>query len=230
MRIGILANSLAAAANIHDEVATVPGAEVFVLLCPVDEASSRGNFFWHVARFALRPGRRNSLSLVRKGAVIHFSRPLHDPETLSRLKDLKLDVGLHKSGNIYRRETIECFRLGILNAHIGLLPEYRGRSVLEWSLLQGDPTGISVFFLDEGIDTGERIVFSELVDVSHCRVVAEAKQYLFDQDARVYRRAIELLQQDSAKFQLNDGSGRRYYVMSKLFEDVARQTLAIGNR
>ncbi|HEX6187504.1 MAG TPA: hypothetical protein VFZ40_05460, partial [Pyrinomonadaceae bacterium] len=94
----------------------------------------------------------------------------------------------------------------------------------------GDPTGISVFFVDAGIDTGERIVLSETVDVSHCRTIAEAKQYLFDQDARVYRRAIEKLQQDEKSFQSNDGSGKRYYVMSKLFEDVAQQNLAIGNR
>jgi methionyl-tRNA formyltransferase len=224
MRIGILANSLPAALKIYDEAQAVPGVEVFVLL------NSDGGLSEHIARFVAKSGRRKSLKLIGKRAVVRFRKPLPDPDTISQLQQLKLDVGLHKAGQIYPAETIACFRLGILNAHIGLLPKYRGRSVMEWSLLQGDPTGISVFFVDAGIDTGERIVLSETVDVSHCRTIAEAKQYLFECDAGVYRRALEKLQEDEKSFQTNDGSGKRYYVMSKLFEDVARQNLAIGNR
>jgi methionyl-tRNA formyltransferase len=222
MRIGILANSLPAALRIYNEVSGLPGVEVFVLLAPLN---GDGKLSKHVARFVAKSGRRRSLELIAKGAVISCRKPLQDAETLSRLKQLKLDVGLHKSGSIYSNDTIECFRLGILNAHIGLLPKYRGRSVMEWSLVQGDPTGISVFFVDAGIDTGERIVLSETIDVSHCQTIAEAKQYLFDCDARVYRRAIEKLQQDEKSFQRNDGSGKRYYVMSKLFQEVAEASL-----
>ena len=222
MRIGILANSLPAALQIYDEAQAVPGVEVFVLLAP---QGSDGGLSEHVARFVAKPGRRKSLKLIGKRAVVRFRKSWQDTDTISQLQQLKLDVGLHKSGQIYPAETIACFSLGILNAHIGLLPKYRGRSVMEWSLLQGDPTGISVFFVDAGIDTGERIVLSETVDISPCRTIAEAKQYLFDQDARVYRRAIEMLQQNEAKFQGNDGSGRRYYVMSKLFQEVAEARL-----
>ena len=221
MRIGILANSLPAALRIYDEAKAVPGAEVFVLLAPL----GNGGLSEHIARFVAKSGRRKSLRLISKRAVVRFRKPLQDPDTISQLKQLRLDVGLHKSGQIYPAETIACFRLGILNAHIGLLPKYRGRSVMEWSLLQGDPTGISVFFVDAGIDTGERIVVSEAVDVSHCRTIAEAKQCLFDQDAHLYRRAIEMLQNNETSFQTNDGSGKRYYVMSKLFQDVAAKCL-----
>ena len=222
MRIGILANSLPAALKIYDEAKAVAGVEVFVLLAPL---GVDGGLSEHVARFVAKSGRRKSLKLIGKRAVLRFRKPLQDPDTISQLNQLKLDVGLHKAGQIYPAETIACFRLGILNAHIGLLPKYRGRSVMEWSLVQSDPTGLSVFFVDAGIDTGERIVLSETIDVSHCRTLAEAKQYLFDQDARVYRRAIEMLQKNEASFQTNDGSGKRYYVMSKLFQEVAEARL-----
>ena len=222
MRIGILANSLPGALKIYDEARGLPGVEVFVLLAPLATDDGLGK---HLARFAAKPGRMKSLKLIGKHAVIRLRKPLHDPDTVSQLRELKLDVGLHKSGSIYSRDTIDCFRLGILNAHIGLLPKYRGRSVMEWSLVRGDPAGISVFFVDAGIDTGKRIVLSETVDVSHCQTIAEAKQYLFDCDARFYRRAIEKLQQDEATFEVNDGSGKRYYVMSKLFQEVAEARL-----
>lgn len=225
MRIGILANSLPAALHVYDEVKPAVGSDVFVFLCPT-RRSTAPDPARHFARLILKKGRWKSLRMMAAGKVVRLAQPLDDPETIARLAAMRLDLGLHKSGNIYREETIECFRLGILNAHIGLLPKYRGRSVMEWSLLQGDPVGISVFFVDEGIDTGKRIVMSETVDVSHCKSISEAKEYLFGLDGRFYRAAIERLPAAAATYQENDGSGQRYYVMSRLFQDVAEKCLA----
>src|SRR5262245_43977820 len=148
----------------------------------------------HAGRLLLKTGRSKSLNLWRRKKLIILSRPLHHPRSLARLTRLELDIGLHKSGNIYRESTINCFRLGILNAHIGILPAFRGRSVAEWAVVEGQPVGVSVFFVDAGIDTGERIVLKEEVDISHCESLAAAKQYLFDLDAVFYRRALELLE------------------------------------
>ena len=228
MRIGILANSLPAALSVYGEAGAISGSEVFVLLFPAAKESQ--GVAKHLARLFLKSGRCKSLRTIAERRVFVFRRPLNHPQVLSRLRSLDLDVGLHKSGNIYRDSTISCFRLGILNAHIGLLPKYRGRSVMEWSLLRGDPVGISVFFIDEGIDTGERIVLSEEVSVAHCKSLAEARQYLFNLDAVFYRRALELLSSEKVNYQMSDGSGRRYYVMSKLFQEVAEECLAIRNQ
>jgi methionyl-tRNA formyltransferase len=172
----------------------------------------------HAGRFLLKRDRLKSLRLVFKGRVVTLRKPLDHADTLRRLKALKLDVGLHKAGVIYREATINSFRLGILNPHIGILPGYRGRNVMEWSLLEGAPTGLTVFFIDTGIDTGKRIVLREEVDISHCRSLREAKQYLFDLDAVFFRRALEALRAPDFQYQRNDGSGRRYYVMSRLFQ------------
>ena len=159
------------------------------------------------------------------GKLILLTRPLHDKQSVDTLKALNLDVGLHQAGVIYRDVTIDAFRLGILNHHIGLLPAYRGRSVMEWSILQGDAVGITVFFIDAGIDTGAWIVISEEVDISHCGSIAEAKQHLFDLDKVYFPKALASLKESDTSFQLNDGSGRRYFVMSKLFSGVVAQLL-----
>ena len=231
MRIGVLANSLPAALSVYDEARAVSGSQVWVLLFAASGESHLSGLARHLARLFLKPGRWKSLRLIAAHRVCLLREPLSHPETLRRLRELNLDIGLHKSGNIYREPTINCFRVGILNAHIGLLPRYRGRSVMEWALLHGDRVGISVFFIDSGIDTGERIVLSEPVDISHCKSVAEAKQYLFDFDADFYRRALESLRSDEIAYRINDGSeGRRYYVMSRLFLDVAERCLVLGNR
>ncbi|HEV7373083.1 MAG TPA: formyltransferase family protein [Pyrinomonadaceae bacterium] len=223
MRIGILANSLPAALKIYDEVETVPDCELFILLCRTPDESRRRNILGHLARLFLKRGGLKSLHLILSRKVFLFPRTLVHADTLERLEKLKLDIGLHKAGVIYREATIKTFRLGILNPHIGILPDYRGRNVMEWALLEGQPVGITVFFIDSGIDTGERIVLREEVDISGYKSIQEAKQYLFDLDAIFFRRALELLRSENFEYQLNDGSGRRYYVMSKLFQSVVEK-------
>ena len=225
MRTAILANSLPAALKIYDEVKTVPDCETFILLCPSAGESRRKGYLKHLARVFLKQGRLKSLRLVFSRKVFLFRKPLDHSETLERLKALQLDVGLHKSGVIYREATINCFRLGILNPHIGILPGYRGRNVMEWALIEGGQVGITVFFIDTGIDTGSRIVISEEVDISHCRSVEKAKRHLFDLDAVFFRRALERLRSHDFQDTLNDGSGRRYYVMSRLLESVVEKLL-----
>jgi methionyl-tRNA formyltransferase len=223
MRIGVLANSLPTALSVYDEAEAISGSKVRVLLFAANGKSHLNSIARHCARLLLKSGRWKSLRLIAAHKVFLLRKPLTHPETLRRLRELNLDIGLHKSGNIYREATINCFRVGILNAHIGLLPRYRGRSVMEWSLLQGDPVGISVFFIDSGIDTGARIVLSENVDISHCKSVAEAKEYLFNLDAIFYRRALELCRAKNMNHQNNDDSGRRFYVMSRLFQSAVEQ-------
>jgi methionyl-tRNA formyltransferase len=225
MRAGILANSLPAALRVYDEAKRVAGCEPFVLLCPAAGESPARSLSKHLARLFLKRGRLKSLRLILGRRVFLFRRPLDHPESIARLRNLNFDIGLHKAGSIYRDATIKTFRLGILNPHIGLLPEYRGRNVMEWSLIEGRPIGITVFFIDSGIDTGREIVLREEVDISRCASVAEAKQYLFDLDASYFRRALELLRSGDYERQFNDGSGRRYFVMSKLFRGVAEKII-----
>ena len=226
MRTGILANSLPAVLKIYDELQSVPGCETFILLSNAPGESRGRNLAKHLARTLLKRGGLKSLGLIFHRKVFLFQKPLDHPDTLERLKALKLDVGLHKAGAIYREPTINAFRLGILNPHIGILPGYRGRNVMEWTLLEGGTVGITVFFIDSGIDTGKRIVLREEVDISHCRSIEEAKKHLFNLDAVFFRRALELLCSSNFEYQLNDVQrGRRYYVMSRLFQGVVEQLI-----
>ncbi len=82
-----------------------------------------------------------------------------------------------------------------------------------------------MFFVDKGIDTGSRILFSERVDVSRFNSITEAKQYLFSLEQEYFLKALALINDSAPTFQRNDGSGRRYFVMSKLFEGVVEQLL-----
>ena len=56
-------------------------------------------------------------------------------------------------GAILTAERIQCAKRGVLNAHPGLLPLSRGVVVIPASIL----SGVTLHFIDEGIDTGDVI-------------------------------------------------------------------------
>src|ERR1051325_1286940 len=224
MRTAILSHSFASAFPVYKSVAHMPGQEVFIILSPAPHRSAPASHLVNLARVVLASLKSLDLKPLRlfaTGRLIFLSRPFHDQTSVDRLKKLRLDVGLHKAGVIYRELTINAFRLGILNHHIGILPAYRGRSVLEWSILQGDAVGITVFF----IDTGIRILISEEIDISGCKSVNEAKEYLFNLDQVFFPKALALLADHKPSFKLNDGAGARYFVMSKLSQGVVERLL-----
>ena len=232
MRVGILANSYLSAFRIYRQLHDLPDCELFIVLSPLPHRSPMISILANLVRMTIGTlsawsWQTSSVPFNRK--VKFLPHTIDHPSSVTQLEKMNLDVGLHKSGTIYKQATINSFRLGILNPHIGLLPEYRGRSVMEWSLLRNDPVGISVFFIDAGIDTGERIVIKEQVDISHCRSIGEAKEFLFNLDASFFRKALEVLSSREQEFQVNDGSGHRYYVMSKLFQGVVQNVLKANN-
>ena len=231
MRVAVIAGSLSAGVRIAEEVQRVANVDASIVLCNLKARSSMLRWGRELL-LALKSHAWTSLPFValsyaRSGKLRILNRALDDPASLDVLRSLQCDVGLHAANVIYRESTISAFRLGVLNAHIGILPAYRGRSVAEWSILQGDSTGITVFFIDSGIDTGERIVLREFISPNGSKNVAKLKNMLFECDARMYRQALEVLMSANPQFECNDVSkGRRYYVMSRLFTDVADRLLS----
>lgn len=46
-------------------------------------------------------------------------------------------------------------RLGCVNLHGGLLPQYRGRNVMQWAIINGEnETGVALHYMNEAIDAG----------------------------------------------------------------------------
>src|SRR5260370_39285000 len=222
MRIAVVASSIAAGVRIAGEIEKLAGVDVFVVVCNAGARSAPLRWsrepFVALKSFALRTLAAKAWSYARLGKLIIMRRPLDDSMSIARLRSLQCDVGLHAANVIYREPTISAFRLGILNAHIGILPKYRGRCVVEWSVLQGDPTGVTVFFIDSGIDTGGRIVLREFIPSNGWKRVGALKNMLFGCDARLYRKALEALMQPGVRFEGNEIlKGKRYYVMSKMF-------------
>ena len=56
-------------------------------------------------------------------------------------------------------------KLGSIEYHPSLLPKYRGSSAINWAVINGErETGLTIFWLDEGIDTGD-ILLQKKVEI-----------------------------------------------------------------
>lgn len=228
MKVLGLCSSFTKARQLDCALARVGGVEIRFLI-PNAHRLPLLRFARGLVSGLLRAGPRAWLWALRAVAGRRLSvtpRELGNSKVLEKVRRFAPDVGLHGVGVIYRRPLLDCYRLGILNAHIGLLPEYRGRSVMEWALLNGDETGITTFLVDEGIDTGP-IVLRRVVDVRGKGSVAEAKRYLFSLDGEMYAEALAVLQSvDFVLVPQNAADGLRWYPMSRLLTTAVDEILA----
>ena len=66
-------------------------------------------------------------------------------------------------GQIIPEVILNCPRLGCINVHASLLPKLRGGSPLHHALIDGyDKTGVTIMYMDKGMDTGDIITQSEI--------------------------------------------------------------------
>ena len=88
-----------------------------------------------------------------------------DDKALEWLKSLKADIGAVVAfGSIFEQPALDVTRLGWLNLHYSLLPELPGPAPVQHAILQGKKvTGVTVFRLDTGIDTGPIISSAQQV-------------------------------------------------------------------
>ena len=64
--------------------------------------------------------------------------------------------------DIIPKNILDAATIGSIQYHPSLLPKYRGRSAMNWAILNGEiQTGISIFWVDEGIDTGPILLQKE---------------------------------------------------------------------
>lgn len=72
------------------------------------------------------------------------------------LAEISPDIGVVVAyGKLLKKNVLCVPRLGFINIHFSLLPKYRGAAPVPWALMRGETeTGVTSFWLDEGMDTG----------------------------------------------------------------------------
>ncbi len=94
------------------------------------------------------------------GVPVEIHQNINSDEYLDRIKSYDVDLFVSMSFNqIFKTRTINYPKLKTINCHAGKLPFYRGRNILNWALINDEREfGITVHYVDEGIDTGDIIL------------------------------------------------------------------------
>lgn len=88
---------------------------------------------------------------------------LKNPEFLAQLKSLKANLQIIVAFRMLPKVVWQMPEYGTFNLHASLLPQYRGAAPINWAIINGETeTGVTTFFIDDKIDTGEIILNSKI--------------------------------------------------------------------
>jgi methionyl-tRNA formyltransferase len=103
------------------------------------------------------------------GANVPILQPakIKDRESIDQIRALAPDVIVVIAyGQILPRAVLEIPKLACLNLHASLLPRWRGAAPIQAAIASADrETGITVMFMDEGLDTGD-ILLQRKIDIA----------------------------------------------------------------
>ena len=124
---------------------------------------------------------------------------LNGPEAVRVLKETGADLGIVLGTRILKEPIFSVPRLGCINLHKGKVPEYRGMPPGFWELYDGAATaGVTVHFVDQGLDTGDIIAASE-VPIVRTDTPDSLRQKLHEEGARVLSGAVSAIQSGTAE-------------------------------
>ncbi|MDB9782913.1 formyltransferase family protein [Winogradskyella sp.] len=154
------------------------------------------------------------LNLICKKHYIDFYR-INDInsstiEKIIRALDPDLIVVCHFE-KILKKNIIDLPHYGCINLHPSLLPKYRGLSPQHWPIINGDDeTGITVHFINEGIDTGP-IIVQKKIKIAPDMYVADLQMKMLGIYKYIVKDAVKLLRDDRIKPSSQYASNGSYY-------------------
>ena len=132
-----------------------PGIEVAALVTQPDKPVGRHQ--------ELQPPAIKRPALER-GIPVLQPLKLRAPEAVAEVRTFDADVIVVMAyGQILPKGVLDAAKLACLNLHASLLPRWRGASPIQAAIEAGDrTTGITVMFMDEGLDTGDMLLTREI--------------------------------------------------------------------
>lgn len=147
-------------------------------------------------------GQKISMSAVKQFSLDHHL-PLTQPEKLKsedfqdQLKAWNADIFVVVAFRMLPASVWKIPSKGTINLHASLLPQYRGAAPINWALINGETkTGVSTFFIEEKIDTGDLLMQQE-VDIHPNMVAGELHDTLAEVGKDVVVQTLDAIEQDA---------------------------------
>lgn len=131
-----------------------PGCQVVGVVTAPDKPAGRGQ---KLAESAVK------VAAVAAGLPVLQPTNLKAPEFQQELRELTADLQVIVAFRMLPEAVWNMPRLGSINIHASLLPQYRGAAPINWAIIHGETvTGVTSFFLQHEIDTGNLIFQDEV--------------------------------------------------------------------
>jgi len=147
-------------------------------------------------------GRKLHASAVKEYAVtkdLPILQPtnLKDEHFLKELESLQANLHIVVAFRMLPKVVWKMPKHGTFNLHASLLPEYRGAAPINWAIINGEKkTGVTTFYIDEKIDTGEIILKSE-VPISKNETAGSLHDKLMDAGSDLVVKTVEKIEEDT---------------------------------
>jgi methionyl-tRNA formyltransferase len=148
----------------------------------------------------------------KSGIPVFRPNLMKDPQVYDAYLKLKPDLAiLAFVTDIIPEKLIALPSLGTICYHPSLLPRHRGASAINWALIQGDTrTGLTVFWVDKGIDTGPILLQKEVEIKPEDTTGALYFSKLFPMGVDAMVEAVELIKKGKAPRIPQDDSKATY--------------------
>lgn len=99
------------------------------------------------------------LAAAHRIPLVHVAGDMNDSRHADTLRIWQPDLGVVVGWYyVLPRRLRDLFQKGVVGIHASLLPKYRGGAPLVWAIINGESrTGATLFYLDDGVDTGDMI-------------------------------------------------------------------------
>ncbi len=149
-------------------------------------------------------GRKLNESAVKQYAKtqnLNILQPtnLKDDGFLRDLKALNANLNIVVAFRMLPKLVWHMPELGTFNLHASLLPNYRGAAPINWAIINGETkTGVSTFFIDDKIDTGEMIL-QEKITIYQEDTAGSLHDKLMVLGSKLVLKTVKLIQQGAVK-------------------------------
>ncbi len=175
-----------------------------------------------------RGGKQLIMSPVKELALKHNipvlqPEKLKAPEFIENLQSYQADLQIVVAFRMLPEIVWSMPRLGTFNLHASLLPQYRGAAPINWAIINGETeTGVSTFFLQHEIDTGD-LLFQEKEAILPEDNVGTLYERLMHKGAKLVVHTANAIKEDNYQPQPQDLSKE-----TKLAPKIHRETCQIN--
>ena len=149
-------------------------------------------------------GRKLNQSAVKKYALeqdLNILQPtnLKSEEFIEELSELEANLFIIVAFRMLPKVVWGMPKFGTFNLHASLLPNYRGAAPINWAIINGEKTtGVTTFFIDEKIDTGE-IILNKSCSIEEDESAGELHDKLMHLGSKLVLETVALIQEGDVK-------------------------------